>query len=300
MKKKLKLGFLSLALITLLVGCSGASLPAYNSQKAVGPQINYTITGIEAGAGIMGRADQALDSYQLKKHNWQLMTSSTAAMISTLDKATKNRQPIVVTAWEPHWMVEKYHLKFLKDPQHVFGKGESMQTIARLGLQKDQPGVYQFFKNFHWQLNEATPLMLQINRGTNTKTAINEYLRQHPQQVKSWLKDVPVGKGQEVTLVYPAFDYEVAATNLVKQVLSQHGYQVTLKQLDVGIMWSALASKSADVSVVGELPVTQGLYYKKYRHQVQVIRQNLTGAHTGLAVPSYMKDVNTIADLKNK
>lgn len=299
MKKKLLYCLTSL-LILLLVGCSGAKLPQYQSDKALGPQINYTITGIEAGSGVMGRADQALTDYHLKAKKWQLMTSSTAAMISTLDKATKNHQPIVVTAWQPHWMVEKYHLKFLKDPQHVFGKGENMKSVARLGLKKDQPEIYQFLQNFHWQLADATPLMLKINRGEKTSKAIKDYIRQHPQQVKQWLKNVPQGQGKKVTLVYTPFDYEVSATNLVKQVLTDHGYKVDIRQLDVGVMWSALASGSADATVVAELPVTQGLYAHKYLHKVDIVRTNLAGAKTGLAVPKYMTNINKIEDLKNK
>ncbi|MCO6540895.1 glycine/betaine ABC transporter [Bombilactobacillus bombi] len=300
MKKKLLLWLTSLSLVLILVGCNGAQLPKYQSHKSLGPQINYTITGIEAGSGIMGRADQALTSYHLKSQKWQLMTSSTAAMISTLDKATKNKQPIVVTAWQPHWMVEKYNLKFLKDPKHVFGKGESMRTVARLGLKKDNPGVYQFLKNFHWQLDEATPLMMKINSGVKTETAVKDYINQHPQQIKAWLQNVPAGNGKKVTLVYTPFDYEVAATNLVKKVLTDHGYKVDMRQLDVGIMWSALSSKSADATVVAELPVTQGLYEKKYHNKIDVVRSNLPGAKTGLAVPKYMKNINTIDDLKNK
>ena len=299
MKKKLLYCLTSL-LILLLVGCSGAQLPKYQSDKALGPQINYTVTGIEAGSGVMGRADQALTDYHLKTKKWQLMTSSTAAMISTLDKATKNHQPIVVTAWQPHWMVEKYHLKFLKDPQHVFGKGEYMKSAARLGLKKDQPEFYQFLQNFHWNLADATPLMLKINRGEKTSKAVKDYIRQHPQQVKQWLKNVPQGQGKKVTLAYTIFDYEVAATNLVKQVLTDQGYKVDIRQLDVGVMWSALASGSVDATVVAELPVTQGLYAHKYLHKVDIVRTNLAGAKTGLAVPKYMTNINKIEDLKNK
>ncbi|MCT6827108.1 MAG: glycine/betaine ABC transporter, partial [Bombilactobacillus mellifer] len=54
MKKKLLYCLTSL-LILLLVGCSGSQLPKYQSDKALGPQINYTVTGIEAGSGVMGR-----------------------------------------------------------------------------------------------------------------------------------------------------------------------------------------------------------------------------------------------------
>ena len=63
MKKKILLWLGSLLMLISLVGCNSTQLPQYDAHKSLGPQINYTITGIEAGAGIMGNANQALTSY---------------------------------------------------------------------------------------------------------------------------------------------------------------------------------------------------------------------------------------------
>ncbi len=104
--------------IILLSGC-GSKPAKYNPNESLGKQINYTITGIEAGAGIMSSTQKAMKAYGLNDDKWQLQTSSTAAMTSTLGKAIKNHQPIVVTGWTPHWMFTKYNLKFLKDPKNV-------------------------------------------------------------------------------------------------------------------------------------------------------------------------------------
>lgn len=46
------------------------------------------------------------------------------------------------------------------------------------------------------------------------------------------------------------------------------------------------------------LPTTQGLYYKDYKGKFDDLGVNLHGAKVGLAVPTYMKNVNTIGDLK--
>ncbi len=53
----------------------------------------------------------------LKEQNWQLQTSSTAAMCSQLQKSIKYKQPIVVTAWQPHWMFKKIPHQVLERPQ---------------------------------------------------------------------------------------------------------------------------------------------------------------------------------------
>ncbi|GAW64856.1 glycine betaine ABC transporter substrate-binding protein [Ligilactobacillus acidipiscis] len=293
---KFLLAFFTLMII--LTACGDP--PTYKENQKLGKQVNYTITGIEAGAGSMEKTEDALNKYGLKKANWQIMPTSTAAMTSTLDKAVKHKQPIVVLSWQPHWMVAKYSLKFLKDPKHVYGHGESMRTIARLGFRKENPGAAKLLKQFNWKLDMAVPLMLKINDGMDTQKAINEFIETHPKQVKKWTKGVPAGKGKKVNLVYTPYDYEIAATRLVKTLLKQKGYNVTMRQLDIGVMWSSIAHGSSDATVTVELPVTNQLYAKKYQGKYDELAKNMQHAKTGLAVPKYMKDINTIDDLKNK
>ncbi|MCT3063701.1 glycine betaine ABC transporter substrate-binding protein, partial [Lactiplantibacillus pentosus] len=99
---------------------------------------------------------------------------------------------------------------------------------------------------------------------------------------------------------YTPYDYEIATTTLVTTLLKQKGYDATMQQLDVGIMWSAISSGKLDATVTVELPVTHKLYAKKYKGKYVEVRKNLEHAKTGLAVPKYMKNINTIDDLKNK
>ncbi|MCI1987569.1 MAG: glycine/betaine ABC transporter, partial [Lactobacillus sp.] len=166
-----KLKALVLALVVVgLAACS--SRPAsYDANKKLGPQINYTITGIDAGAGVMNSTTKVLFAYGLDKANWQLQTSSTAAMTSTLDKAIKHKQPIVITGWQPHWMFTKYRLKFLKDPKGVYGKAENIHTIVRKGLKKDAPQAYTMLDRFYWTPAQMSNVMLKVNAGEDPAKA---------------------------------------------------------------------------------------------------------------------------------
>lgn len=65
-------------------------------------------------------------------------------------------------------------------------------------------------------------------------------------------------------------------------------------------MWQALSSGQVDVTLAAQLPVSHGAYAKKYQGKVDEVRVNLKNAKIGLAVPTYMKDINSINDLKNK
>ncbi|KRM45868.1 glycine/betaine ABC transporter [Lentilactobacillus parafarraginis] len=300
MKKiNLKLfGFISVLFsIVLLSGCASQQAK-YNPKEPVGKQINYTITGIEAGAGEMATTQKAMKAYGLDKGNWQLQTSSTAAMLSTLGKSIRYKTPIVITGWTPHWMFTKYKLKFLKDPKNIYGKTEHINTIVRKGLKQDKPEAYQLLNRFNWRPKQMSSVMLKVNHGESPRKAANDWIRENRQQVDSWTKGIKHVHGQSIKLTYVAWDSEIASTNVVANVLRSLGYKVTIQAMELQPMWTSIATKAADGTVSAWLPNTQGLYYNDFKGRFDDLGTNLNGAKVGLAVPTYMKNVNSIEDLK--
>ncbi|GFR37107.1 hypothetical protein PRECH8_04030 [Insulibacter thermoxylanivorax] len=103
--------------------------------------------------------------------------------------------------------------------------------------------------------------------------------------------------GKEITLVYVAWDSEIASTNVVKTVLEERlGYKVNILQVDNGPMWQGVAAGSADAMVAAWLPGTHGNYYEELKDDFVDLGPNLEGAAIGLVVPSYV-DVNSIEEL---
>src|SRR5699024_1875159 len=107
---------------TLLLAACGAS-DEDNSDNAAddsgevnyGEEMNYTITGIETGAGVFKASEEAVEEYGLD--GWEVQASSSGAMATALGEAVENEEPIIVTGWSPHWKFSKYDLKYLEDPK---------------------------------------------------------------------------------------------------------------------------------------------------------------------------------------
>ena len=296
--KKIIAALAMVATVGFLTACSSTQ-PKYDAKKPLGPQINYTITGIDAGAGIMSSTDKALKAYGLEEKNWQLQPSSTAAMTSTLQKAIADKRPIVVTGWTPHWMFTKFPLKFLKDPKNVYGKAEHIHTIVRKGLKQDAPQAYQVLDQFHWTPKEISSVMLAVNNGQDPAAAAKAYVKKHPEQIAQWTKGVShVSGSPKLTLTYIAWDSEIASTNVVATVLRQVGYKVTIRAMEPQPVWASVATKAADAQVSAWLPNTAAKLYADYKNQVVDLGVNMDGARVGLAVPKYMKNINSIEDLK--
>ncbi|VHB18664.1 glycine betaine transport system permease [Streptococcus pyogenes] len=169
----------------------GLAVPKYmtdvNSIEDLSKKADQKITGIEPGAGIMAAAKKTLKEYH-NLSSWELVAASTGAMTTSLDQAIKKKDPIVVTAWSPHWMFAKYDLKYLKDPKETFGSTENINTIARKGLKKDLPNVYKIIDKFHWTQKDMEAVMLDINKGMSPEAAAKKWVEANKSKVSSWTK----------------------------------------------------------------------------------------------------------------
>ena len=67
-------------------------------------ELDSTITGIEAGAGMQQTAEAMVENGGYDLDGWTVTASSTAAMLSAYDSAVQNGEHIVVMTWAPHAM----------------------------------------------------------------------------------------------------------------------------------------------------------------------------------------------------
>ena len=264
--------------------------------SAVGQEVNYEIIGIDPGAGIMKATSQAIDTYGLE--DWKLIEGSGAAMTAMLDKAIKDEKPIIITGWTPHWMFAKYDLKYLEDPQKVFGEAEEIHTLARLGLKEDHPTAYEFLDRFEWTSDEMGAIMTAIQEGQDPAEAAKAWAEENTERVAAWTEGLSAVSGDKLKLSYVAWDSEIASTHLLEYVLENKlGYDVESLQVEAGPMWTGVASGDVDAIAAAWLPLTHADYWDKYSDQVEDLGANMTGVKTGLVVPGYM-EINSIEDLK--
>ncbi|MFE5302217.1 ABC transporter permease/substrate binding protein [Streptomyces sp. NPDC056632] len=108
------------------------------------------------------------------------------------------------------------------------------------------------------------------------------------------------GHGKKISLGYIPWDEGIASTFLWKELLERRGYEVETKQLEAGALYTGLAGGQIDFQTDSWLPVTHAQYWEKYRNKLEDLGSWYGPTSLELSVPSYMKDVNTLADLKGK
>lgn len=297
-----KLGLMAgLSLSLIAAGCGQGEETSTNTERNeainYSEEVDYTITGIEPGAGITEQTRNTLEEYE-NLEGWEFLESSTAGMIGSLDEAIRNEEPIIVTGWNPHYKFTKYDLKYLEDPKGTYGGIENINTIARKGLEEDMPNAYEILDRFSWEPEDMEQVMFDAQEAPFEEAA-SKWIEENPDKVNEWTDGVEKANGESVELISTPWDTERASSEVIKQVLEQHGFKVKVTPVDPAIMFEAIANGEGDASVAPWLPNTHKSFYDKHKDNIVDLGENLTGTRTGLVVPEYM-DIDSIEDLQPK
>ncbi|MFK4762175.1 glycine betaine ABC transporter substrate-binding protein [Microbacterium sp. ZW T5_45] len=144
-----------------------------------GSTFDGKIYGIEPGAGLTAQTQKMMPEYGLDGE-YQLVTSSTAAMLTELKSATEKQEDIVVTLWRPFWANDAFPVKDLEDPKGAMGEAEGLHFLGTLGFADEFP--------------DAAELIQQIvlddeQYGSLEDLVVNEYGEgQEAAAVDAWLE----------------------------------------------------------------------------------------------------------------
>ncbi|MEU8568710.1 ABC transporter permease/substrate binding protein [Streptomyces pathocidini] len=274
--------------------------------KGKGGLFRNKVVGIEPGAGEMKLYEDKVQKQYGLEGEYRLLKSNTSSMLAELDRAYAKKEPVAVTLWSPHWAYDKYELTKLKDPKGAFGTGDGIHTLGRKGFAQDEPEVARWMKDFSLDEQQLTSLEAEIQQAGkgHEQDGVRAWLKKNPGMADKLAPaaDAEYAKGKDagksVDIGYPNWDEGIAATYLWKAVLEKRGYRPTIRQLDVGPMFTGLSTGQIDVELDGWLPVAQKQYWDKYKNDLVDLGAWYDKTSLEIAVPSYVKGVRTMDDLR--
>jgi glycine betaine/proline transport system substrate-binding protein len=171
----------------------GLVVPDYVDIDSIGElkehagRLGNKIIGIDPHAGLMEETEKAIHAYDLKK--FKLVSGSGPTMTEALRNAIEERRWIVVTGWTPHWKFAEWDLHYLDDPKNVYGEEEHISTIARKGLKRDMPEVFDFLNAFYWHPGQMEQVMLMArDEQTTYYEAAKRWIGNNEKVVEQWVK----------------------------------------------------------------------------------------------------------------
>ncbi|PCE15663.1 glycine/betaine ABC transporter substrate-binding protein [Microbacterium sp. SZ1] len=147
---------------------------------AASDRFDGKIYGIEPGAGLTGQTQKMMPEYGLDG-SYELVTSSTAAMLTELKSATENEKDIVVTLWRPFWANDAYPVKDLEDPKGAMGEAEGLHFLGTKGFAAEYPEAAELIEKI--KLDDA-------QYGSLEDLVVNEYGEgREAEAVDAWLDE---------------------------------------------------------------------------------------------------------------
>jgi glycine betaine/proline transport system substrate-binding protein len=143
------------------------------------------IVGIEPGSETMKVLESTVvPGYGLD--GFKVESSSTPAMLASLEDAIAEEKPIVVTLWRPHWAFAKYPIKALEDPDELFGGVGVIQTASTKGFGDDHPEAADFLSRFSLTSDQLGELELTIQEEGDPDKGAAKWLEANQDLVDEW------------------------------------------------------------------------------------------------------------------
>ncbi|WP_028203874.1 glycine betaine ABC transporter substrate-binding protein [Paraburkholderia nodosa] len=178
-------------------GRNGWAVPAYVPESQVSSisdlnkpdvksKLDGTIQGIGPGSGLMQASEKSVQAYNLNGYN--LQSSSEAGMLAAVSRAYQTKQWVVATVWSPHWLWQKWQMRYLKDPKGTLGGEEQVHAFASKQFATKFPRADVFFKHFKLTLADVEAIELEGNSTNDYATAAKKFVDAHPDKLKAWLQ----------------------------------------------------------------------------------------------------------------
>jgi len=316
-------------LIVSLVGCAA---PAENGEngdtttdteperESFGASVDYNIVGIEPGAGIMINTDKVMEAYNLEEAGWNLQESSSAAMLTAMQDAVENNEPIVATVWEPHAIFSIAEIRKLNDPQNIYNSpsqtkafleenapdwadaqvaSDVIASVVYKGFADDAPAAYEFLQNFNVDSDVQSDWIYSYSvENKEAGEVAAEYVENNSEAVSAWLpEDAELGK-EKIIIGIPPWPGATVKSRVVALLLQDLGYETEIKELDAGVVYTSVSQKDIDVNVAGWLPTTHQDYWESNKDKLEIAGINVTQTWLGLGIPDYVsRDFQSINDL---
>jgi glycine betaine/proline transport system substrate-binding protein len=187
-----------------------AGLKDFNDIHSFAAALNNSVYGIEPGNDGNRVLLKMLKDDAFGLGNFKLIESSEQGELAQVERAVRNKQPIVFLAWEPHPMNMRFDLKYLNGGDAVFGPnygGATIYTVSRKGYSAECPNVGRLLANVKFTLRGESEMMAGIlDRHEQPDIAAAEWLKANPTVTKAWLEGVLTfdGKPANAALAHAA------------------------------------------------------------------------------------------------
>ncbi|WP_462380053.1 choline ABC transporter substrate-binding protein [Pseudomonas sp. Marseille-QA0892] len=163
-------------------------------------QLDGKIYGIEPGTGANTGIQKMIDENQFGLGDFKLVESSEAGMLAAVNRATRRDEWIVFFGWAPHPMNVQLEMDYLTGSDDALGENDgaaTVETVVAKGYMQQCPNVGRLLSNLTFTVEQESRLMAPIMDRQNPKAVARDWLKNHPQDLQTWLSGVTTFEGKD-------------------------------------------------------------------------------------------------------
>jgi glycine betaine/proline transport system substrate-binding protein len=168
------------------------AVPTYMDTESL-DQLNQSdadlILGIEPSSVVMGKVhDDVIPAYGLHQ---KLVQAPTEGMLSEVENRYRAREEFAVVAWSPHWMNQRYSLRYLEDPKDAFGELNDparITTIVNKDLPKKDPVATAFMDALILDEDQLEDLESTINEVGDPHEGARQWVQDNSEVWQPWVE----------------------------------------------------------------------------------------------------------------
>ncbi|MCA1740216.1 MAG: hypothetical protein LC740_15740, partial [Actinobacteria bacterium] len=170
----------------------GIAVPAYMDTTSL-DQLNQSkaqlILGIEPSSVVMAKVyDEVMPAYDLRQ---KLVEAPTQGMLAEVETRYRDREDFALVAWSPHWMNQRYELRYLEDPKDAFGElnnPASITTIVNKALPKNDPVATAFVNALVLDEEQLNDLESKINEAGEPHEGARQWAEDNREVWQPWVE----------------------------------------------------------------------------------------------------------------
>ena len=147
------------------------------------------LLGIEPSSVVMEIVpEEVIPAYGLDQ---KLVEASTDGMLAEIENRYDSREAFAFVAWSPHWMNQRYDLRYLEDPKDAFGELNNPAKILMIvneDLSGDDPVAYAFMDALRLDEEQLNDLESAINEAGDPLEGARRWAQEHPEVWQPWVE----------------------------------------------------------------------------------------------------------------
>ena len=163
-------------------------------------KLERTIYSIEVGSGMSEILNEAVDDDTYGLGDWNLSETSTPGMLSAVDSALDREEWIVFAGWTPHWMNIEYDVRYLEDPEDMWGpdQGRSdVKTLVTTDFSESNPNATRLLDQLVFSADDQSAMILGFSYEEREPEEVAlQWLRDNPERVEAFLEGVTTRDGE--------------------------------------------------------------------------------------------------------